>query len=170
MRLWAEEVADFELYGIWMMRKGLEDLDLDQPDVLSDPDQASFLIYGLPETRTLSIEEASVCVEIAGAKMYKSSAIYGPNGNSNWDRPNAPGGGGARWTGVDGYHIDRWKLWKTVFEEIINAEGTPNVRTKAVEAAKVRYPHSLAQPLMTHPQIQLALENMNKVEGGAAEE
>ena len=130
MRLWVEDIADFEVYGIWMMREGLEDLDLSQPeDTSKDPSTMS-------TTVTLAIEVADICIQTAGAKMYRSTAIFGPRGNPDWKQSNAPGRGGRRWEGVDGYHRERWKLWKAVFREVIDAEETQ--RPRAIDAAKVR--------------------------------
>ncbi|KIP10859.1 hypothetical protein PHLGIDRAFT_492550 [Phlebiopsis gigantea 11061_1 CR5-6] len=131
MRLWAEDVSDFEVYGIWMMRAGLEDLDLSHPEDTSKEPSTTMAV-----TITLGIEEAGVCVQAAGAKMYKSSTIFGPHGNPDWKQSNAPGRGGIRWKGVDGYHTERWKLWKALFKEVIDAETT--LRPRAIDAAKVR--------------------------------
>ena len=130
MRIWASDVYDFEIYGIWFMRDGLEYFDPARPEKVEDA-------MGLPPA--LMVEAASICVQEAGEKMYRSKLIEGPNGDPNWDveTRGLPGRGGKRWTGVDGYHPDRWKLWKTVFKEYIDAEGREGIWPNAVEAAKV---------------------------------
>lgn len=128
MKVWASNVYDFEIYGIWFMREGLEDFDLSDPETATDVSQ-------LPPA--LALEAASVCVQVAGKKMYRSTLIAGPNGDPDWDPARGqPGKGGKRWTGVDGYHPDRWKLWKKVFQEYASAAGKEGIWPNAVEAAK----------------------------------
>ncbi|GJE94470.1 DUF3632 domain-containing protein [Phanerochaete sordida] len=127
MQVWAADVYDFALYGIWFMRAGLEDFDP------ADPGRVTEIA-----PPALDLEAASVCVQVAGAQMYRSHLIAGPNGDPTWDSDlrGAPGRGGKRWTGIDGYSPDRWKLWKTVFGEYVAAEGKPSIWHNAVQAAK----------------------------------
>lgn len=129
MQVWVSDVYDFELYGLWMMREGLEDFDLDRLGGKTDHSNIPV---------ALAIEEASVCIQVAAEKMYRSKLIAGPKGSAGWDpRQGAPGRGGKRWQGVDGYHPDRWKLWKTIFKEIVDAKGRPGMSSHVVEAAQV---------------------------------
>ncbi|EKM54441.1 uncharacterized protein PHACADRAFT_258288 [Phanerochaete carnosa HHB-10118-sp] len=128
MRVWVAGVYDFEIYGIWFMREGLEDLDL------ADLEWKTHTASAPP---VLALEGASVCVQTAGEKMYRSNLVEGPNGNPNWNSNfGTAGRGGKRWTGVDGYHPDRWRLWKSVFQEYADAHGMKGIWPNAVEAAK----------------------------------
>ena len=124
MRMTVSEVSSFKLWAIWIMRGGLEDLFY-----LDTPEEKLDLFYGF--TRTLKIEAASVCIQEAGKLIYRSTDDYTRPGS-------APGSGGKRWAGVQGFHPDRWKLWKTVFQEIVDTGVREDIRPNAVEAAKVR--------------------------------
>lgn len=132
MQVWAAGVSDFELYALWMMREGLEDLDINRLEDTTDFEATGSLIPA-----ALGVEEASLAVQIAGELMYRSKYIGGPNGNPDWNQTNAPGRGGKRWKGVDGYHPDRWKLWKSVFAEVAAAKVNGKVGETAVKAAQV---------------------------------
>lgn len=134
MQVWVEDVVDFELWGIWMMHEGLEDFDAGRID-----DVMHYFDHGLGVPTALAVEEASWCVRIAGKKMYRSTLLAGPNGDEKWpENGGAPGHGGKRWMGVDGYHPDRWKLWKSIFIEVANVQATGELARQAVAAAQVR--------------------------------
>lgn len=97
MRLWKEDIAHFDVYGLWAMCEGLEDLDMNKPEG-----------FDVVVPRELAIQAAAACIEEAAATMYACREIMGPNGRDDWpENRGAPGLGGKRWKGVDGYHPDR---------------------------------------------------------------
>lgn len=155
MRAWADDVLDFSLYGIWALRDGLESLDLNAPDSV-DPTTIG--------PRALRIETAAACVEEAPEALYKCREIMGPNGRDDWTQSNAPGSGGTRWTGVDGFHPDRWALWKTVFGEIAANNGQYKMPDHVVDAAKVRRQSPVETRMITYSILQRALAVMEKTE------
>ncbi|GJE91478.1 hypothetical protein PsYK624_076280 [Phanerochaete sordida] len=131
MQIWALDICDLEIYGLRIMRDGLENVDLAEPKRLT---KAPDLV-----PPALALEAASVCVRLVGKKMYRSTRIV-EQGDCDLDYEfypqGYPGRGGQRWTGVEGYHPDRWKLWKSVFIEYAEAEGRRGIVQNAVEAAK----------------------------------
>lgn len=155
MRAWADDVLDFSLYGIWALRDGLESLDLNAPDSID---------HTAIGPRTLRIETAAACVEEAPEALYKCREIMGPNGRSDWTQSNAPGSGGTRWTGVDGFHPDRWALWKTVFGEIAANNGQYKMPDHVVDAAKVRRQSPVETRMVIYSILQRALAVMEKTE------
>ncbi|KAI0329848.1 hypothetical protein GY45DRAFT_1303974 [Cubamyces sp. BRFM 1775] len=122
--LWALGVMDCEMYGISTMRMELEPYSL--PPDKRPPSEA----YGIQE---IEVECAATWVRIAGQRMYECREILGPKGNSDWDpHRGAPGSSGGTWDGVDGYHPERWALWKSIFEKVASQGGRRNM----VDAAK----------------------------------
>ncbi|CDO68860.1 hypothetical protein BN946_scf185000.g3 [Trametes cinnabarina] len=123
-RLWVLGVADMAFYGISTMRMELEpySLSLDRR-TLSES-------YG---TKELDIENSATYIRIAGKQMYECRDILGPKGNPGWpSNAGAPGSSGGAWDGVDGYHPERWALWKAILKDISQREGRKNM----IEAAK----------------------------------
>ncbi|KAJ8480927.1 hypothetical protein ONZ51_g6339 [Trametes cubensis] len=124
-RLWALGVMDCTMYGISTMRMELEPYSL--PPEKRPPTEA----YGIQE---IEVENAAIWVRIAGKRMFECREILGPKGNPNWDpQYGAAGSSGGTWEGVDGYHPERWALWKSIFGKIANEGGRQNM----VDAAKV---------------------------------
>ncbi|KAI0641728.1 hypothetical protein C8Q79DRAFT_989057 [Trametes meyenii] len=122
-RLWAVGAWDCAFYGISTMRMCLEPYSLPAETRERETDD--------PEE--LDVEVASVWVCVAGKKMYECREIWGPKGNPNWNpHAGAPGSSGGTWDGVDGYHPDRWALWKAIFKKISEGEGRRNM----IEATK----------------------------------
>ncbi|KAL7283042.1 hypothetical protein ACG7TL_002466 [Trametes sanguinea] len=123
-RLWALGVADMEFYGISTMRMELEPYSL--PPERRPPCESHY-------TQAVDIENAAQWVRIAGKKMYECREILGPKGNPDWDpHRGAPGSSGGTWDGVDGFHPDRWALWKDIFKKVSEGGGWK----KMIDAAK----------------------------------
>ncbi|KAJ1305676.1 hypothetical protein OPQ81_010414 [Rhizoctonia solani] len=75
-----------------------------------------------PAFLALQVEAAAIWIRNTAPLMYRCTEIWGPDGNPEWPkRAGAPGRGGRRWDGVDGYDREhkRWDLWKVVLSEVI---------------------------------------------------
>ncbi|KAH7317518.1 hypothetical protein B0J17DRAFT_724359 [Rhizoctonia solani] len=118
-RLWRDCGCDgYALYAIWALRSALEDWPEFPP--ACDGKYDSF--EESPAYLAFQVESASIWICNAASLMYKCTEIWGPNGNPDWPkRAGAPGRGGRRWGGVDGYDREhkRWQLWKDVLGEIV---------------------------------------------------
>ena len=88
--------------------------------------------------RALKVEAATQWAVHAGRAMYECKEIMGPKGNADWPaNAGAPGRGGDKWEGVDGYDAARWILWREEFGRIAGEEGErENVRRAAKEAVE----------------------------------
>ncbi|KAG9121223.1 hypothetical protein FRC07_002912, partial [Ceratobasidium sp. 392] len=114
--LWANHGrSEYALYAIWALRDALEDW----PEPNSSPSPS---FESSPAYLAFNVEAALIWIRIAGALMYHETRVWGPNGNPDWPaRAGAPGRGGERWDGVDGYNAEhkRWELWKDVFRLVV---------------------------------------------------
>ena len=127
MHIWQAGVLDCSSYGIYALRDGIEELDLDAEEA---PGQ-----HECP--RAMAVEIAAASVQEAAPAMYACTDIMGPNGNPDWpSNAGAPGRGGKRWQGVDGYTPQRWALWKTIFMEIVEGKGKYKLPDYTVEASR----------------------------------
>ncbi|QRV90262.1 hypothetical protein RhiJN_18280 [Ceratobasidium sp. AG-Ba] len=109
---------EYALYALWIIRDGLEDWPNDPPSFSSIPGTYE----NSPAYHVLNVEAALVWIIKVAELMYREIRVWGQNGNPNWPVcSGAPGKGGARWHGVDGYDIDhaRWDLWKDVLQKIV---------------------------------------------------
>ncbi|CAE6450163.1 unnamed protein product [Rhizoctonia solani] len=140
-RLWRDCKCDsYALYAVWALRSGLEDWPESPP--------AFGTRYSTfeesPAYLVLQVEAATIWINNAASLMYQCTKIWGPNGNPDWPkRAGAPGKGGRRWSGVDGYDREhkRWKLWKDGLGEVIqwcDREGQGQVEGWRVKDAAIR--------------------------------
>ncbi|KAL1661821.1 hypothetical protein GGF50DRAFT_60289 [Schizophyllum commune] len=122
--VWAAGLWPCADLALWTMRDALE----------YAPDHSSY--RRVP--RALKVEAAAQWAVHAGKVMYECKEIMGPKGNADWPaNAGAPGRGGDKWDGVDGYDAARWTLWREEFERIAEEEGErENVRRAAVEAVE----------------------------------
>ncbi|KAI5890960.1 uncharacterized protein SCHCODRAFT_02627750 [Schizophyllum commune H4-8] len=122
--VWAAGLWPFHDLALWTMRDALE----------YGPDHSSY--KRVP--RALKVEAAAQWAVHAGRQMYECKEIMGPKGNANWPaNAGAPGRGGDKWDGVDGYDAGRWRLWREEFGRIAESDGElENVRSAAKEAAE----------------------------------
>ncbi|KAI0630528.1 hypothetical protein C8Q77DRAFT_1062866 [Trametes polyzona] len=130
-RLWARGVNPDSgvFYGISTMAMQLETHSL--------PPRAPKPRPTHPQLMELDVEVAAVWVREAGREMYRCREVLGPKGNPDWpSNRGAPGSSGGTWDGVDGYHPDRWKLWKSIFEKIGRSGGRRNMVDAANAAVK----------------------------------
>lgn len=113
-----------ELYALWAMRPALE-YAADSPQYERVP-------------RALEVEAAAAWVAHAAGRMYACKEIFGPQGHEGWPATKgAPGRGGEKWDGVDGYDPKRWQLWKAGFEEVVRDKGEQQHVKRAAEVALV---------------------------------
>ncbi|KAG9119922.1 hypothetical protein FRC07_004824 [Ceratobasidium sp. 392] len=113
-----EFTFSYALYAIWAVRDGLEDWPESPPSSDSEPDSFEASAAYL----ALNVEAASIWITWAGRLMYKETRVWGQNGNPDWPAcSGAPGMGGERWQGVDGYDAEhkRWDLWKEVLQIVL---------------------------------------------------
>ncbi|KAL1679325.1 hypothetical protein EV122DRAFT_289694 [Schizophyllum commune] len=122
--VWAAGLWPCADLALWTMRDALE----------YAPDHSTY--KRVP--RTLKVEAAAQWAVHAGRAMYECKEIMGPKGNADWPaNAGAPGRGGDKWEGVDGYDAARWRLWREEFGRIAEEEGErENVRRAAKEAAE----------------------------------
>ncbi|KAI4293826.1 hypothetical protein K525DRAFT_363968 [Schizophyllum commune Loenen D] len=122
--VWAAGLWPCADLALWTMRDALE----------YAPDHSSY--KRVP--RALKVEAAAQWAVHAGRAMYECKEIMGPKGNADWPaNAGAPGRGGDKWDGVDGYDAARWRLWREEFGRIAGEEGEgENVRRAAEEAAE----------------------------------
>ncbi|KAG9125022.1 hypothetical protein FRC07_009282 [Ceratobasidium sp. 392] len=117
--LWAYHGRDeYALYALWALRDGLEDW----PEPNSSPSSCCDSFESSPAYLALNVQAASIWIRIAGSLMYNETRVWGPNGNPDWPTcAGAPGRGGERWNGVDGYDSEhkRWEVWKDVLRLVI---------------------------------------------------
>ncbi|CAE6450230.1 unnamed protein product [Rhizoctonia solani] len=129
-RLWSDcHCNSYAVYAIWAIRPALEDWPETPPsfDAQHDNYERS------PAYLALEVEVASIWICKTAPLMYKCTEIWGPNGNPDWNINSAPGQGGRRWDGVDGYDREhkRWQLWKAVLAEVIRwCDGPGSVHMK----------------------------------------
>ncbi|KAL1742652.1 hypothetical protein HDZ31DRAFT_83972 [Schizophyllum fasciatum] len=124
-RTWAAGLWPCADFALWMLRDALE----------YGPKEVTAWQRRFP--RALIIEVAAQWAVFAGREMYACREVMGPNGNPEWPRnAGAPGRGGPRWKGVDGYDPERWRLWKETFAKIAEEGERENVRKAAREAAE----------------------------------
>ncbi|KAG8755565.1 hypothetical protein FRC11_005946 [Ceratobasidium sp. 423] len=134
-RLWRDCKCDsYALYALWALRAGLEDWPESPPSFGAQ--------YGTfeesPGYLALQVEAAAIWIHNTATLMYQCTEIWGPNGNPDWPkRAGAPGKGGRRWSGVDGYDREhkRWQLWKDVLGEVIQWCDRGGQRWKVKDAA-----------------------------------
>ncbi|QRW02429.1 hypothetical protein RhiLY_01427 [Ceratobasidium sp. AG-Ba] len=107
---------EYAMYSIWALREGLENW----PTIPLSLNSKPALYSDWPVYRAIHVEIASVWICAVGDLMYKETGVWGPKGNPNWWEGSAPGAGGTRWRGIDGYDAqhERWGLWKSVFQEV----------------------------------------------------
>ncbi|KAL1725702.1 hypothetical protein EV714DRAFT_287720 [Schizophyllum commune] len=122
--VWAAGLWPCADLALWTMRDALE----------YAPDHSSY--KRVP--RALKVEAAAQWAVHAGRAMYECKEIMGPKGNADWPaNAGAPGRGGDKWKGVDGYDAARWRLWREEFGRIAGEEGEQeDVRRAAKEAAE----------------------------------
>ncbi|KAI5823884.1 hypothetical protein K523DRAFT_286030 [Schizophyllum commune Tattone D] len=122
--VWAAGLWPCHDLALWTMRDALE----------YEPDHSSY--KRVP--RALKVEAAAQWAVHAGRTMYECKEIMGPKGNAKWPaNAGAPGRGGDKWEGVDGYDAARWRLWREEFGRVAEEEGErENVRRAAKEAAE----------------------------------
>ncbi|EJD54617.1 hypothetical protein AURDEDRAFT_179730 [Auricularia subglabra TFB-10046 SS5] len=113
-------------YGLWAMRDALE----------YAPDSKHFTDEEV--SRAEAIECAAQWALYAAPLLLASREILGPNGNPDWpSNAGKPGRGGDLWKGVDGFHPDRWALWKAGFAQAALEESLAgDARTAAKAAAE----------------------------------
>ncbi|CAE7133179.1 unnamed protein product [Rhizoctonia solani] len=117
-RLWRDcGRNEYAMYAIWALRPALEDWPESPPAC----DTKYETLEESPAYLAFQVEAASVWICNTASLMYECTEIYGPRGDPNWPTRNAPGRGGRRWDGVDGYDREhkRWQLWKDVLGEVI---------------------------------------------------
>ncbi|CAE6496537.1 unnamed protein product [Rhizoctonia solani] len=110
--------SDYALYAIWALRSGLEDWPESPPVYGTECDT----FEESPAYLAFQVEAATIWICNTAPLMYKCTEIWGPKGNPDWPkRAGAPGRGGKRWDGVDGYDHDhkRWQVWKDVLNKVI---------------------------------------------------
>lgn len=82
----------------------------------------------------LEMETGMIWLRVAGARMFACRKV--------WDRDTkiitSPGKSGGTWTGVVGYHPDRWAHWKDILRALVEGEKG-EWRTNVMEAAKVSF-------------------------------
>ena len=117
-RLWRDAKCDYyALYAIWAIREGLEDWPVPPPSFDVTPSSYEYW----PAYRAFLVEAASIWIRNTAPLMYANTQVWGKNGNPEWpDDAGAPGRGGTRWLGIDGYDLEhkRWNLWKQVLKEV----------------------------------------------------
>ncbi|EIW60787.1 uncharacterized protein TRAVEDRAFT_71075 [Trametes versicolor FP-101664 SS1] len=133
--LWALDAVEDPHWAMVMVAGYLEPLSLPEDVWRSKPSDATFPCE-------LGMETGMIWLRVAGAQMFACREV--------WDRETkiitSPGRSGGTWTGVVGYHPDRWAHWKDILQALVEeekGEWRPNV----MEAAK------------------LTLQAMEKVEG-----
>ncbi|EUC59310.1 DUF3632 family protein [Rhizoctonia solani AG-3 Rhs1AP] len=146
-RLWRDcGCHDYALYALWALRSALEDWPESPPKF----DAKCETFEESPAYLAFQVEAASIWICNTAPLMYKCTEIWGPKGKDNWPKnAGAPGRGGRRWDGEDGYDREhkRWKLWKDVLGEIVQwCDGAGNdqmqgwkvkdAATRALEAMK----------------------------------
>ncbi|KAL1752762.1 hypothetical protein FB107DRAFT_292924 [Schizophyllum commune] len=123
--VWAAGLWPCADLALWTMRDALE----------YEPNHSSY--KRVP--RALKVEAAAQWAVHAVRAMYECKEIMGPKGNADWPaNAGAPGRGGDKWEGVDGYDAARWRLWRGEFGRIAGEEegDRENVRRAAEEAAE----------------------------------
>lgn len=118
-RLWRDcQCDDYALYALWAIRDALEDWPTTPPSF----DIAPSSCEESPAYRALLVEAAAIWIRNTAPLMYANTQVWGKNGNPEWpDNAGAPGRGGNRWEGVDGYDVEhkRWDLWKQILQEVV---------------------------------------------------
>ncbi|CUA68379.1 hypothetical protein RSOLAG22IIIB_07894 [Rhizoctonia solani] len=118
-RLWRDCGCDqYDIYAIWALRRALEDWPEFPPACgtkYEDFEQS-------PAYLAFQVEAASIWICNTAPLMYRCTTLMGPNGVPDWPTTDgAPGKGGRRWNGVDGYDREhkRWQLWKDMLGEVV---------------------------------------------------
>ncbi|KAL1670175.1 hypothetical protein GGF50DRAFT_109556 [Schizophyllum commune] len=125
-RAWATDLYNGTTHALWAMRDAFE----------YEPGSEHY--HKLP--RALAVEAAAPWAAHDAKRMFKCREILGPKGRKDWEESlGAPGRGGEKWNGVDGYDAARWKLWKEGFEEFLREERSQKLQhvRRAVEAALI---------------------------------
>ncbi|KAI4527611.1 MFS general substrate transporter [Schizophyllum commune Loenen D] len=125
-RAWATDLYNGTTHALWAMRDAFE----------YEPGSEHY--HKLP--RALAVEAAAPWAAHDAKRMFKCREILGPKGRKDWEESlGAPGRGGEKWNGVDGYDVARWKLWKEGFEEFLREERSQKLQhvRRAVEAALI---------------------------------
>ncbi|CAE6342639.1 unnamed protein product [Rhizoctonia solani] len=140
-RLWRDCGCDsYALYAIWALRSGLEDWPESPPAYGSKCNT----LEESPAYLAFQVEAAAIWIYNTAPLMYKCTEIWGPKGDPDWSRKaGAPGRGGRRWDGVDGYDREhkRWQLWKDVLNEVVQwCDGPENDKLRGwkVKGAAIR--------------------------------
>ncbi|CAE6499897.1 unnamed protein product [Rhizoctonia solani] len=145
-RLWRDCGVDgYEISAIWAIRPALEDWPESPPacDAKCETFEES------PAYLAMQVEAASIWICNTAPLMYQCTIIMGPRGAPDWPESHgAPGRGGRRWNGVDGYDREhkRWQLWKDVLGEVIqwcDRAGKDQMKGWKVKGAAVRAFESL---------------------------
>ncbi|CAE6431063.1 unnamed protein product [Rhizoctonia solani] len=126
---------DYALYAIWALRPALEDW----PESPPKPDAKSETFEQSAAYLAFQVEAATIWIRNTAPLMYDCTRIWGPNGDPDWPkRAGAPGRGGKRWSGVDGYDREhkRWQLWKDVLGEVV--QWHDGVERSQVQGWKVK--------------------------------
>ncbi|CAE6473699.1 unnamed protein product [Rhizoctonia solani] len=140
-RLWRDcGCNEYDKYAIWALRPALEDWPESPPacDAKCETFEES------PAYLAFQVEAASIWICNTAPLMYRCTGIMGPNGDPDWPQGyGAPGRGGRRWNGVDGYDREhkRWQLWKDVLGEVIqwcDRAGKDQMKGWKVKDAAIR--------------------------------
>ncbi|KAL1745162.1 hypothetical protein HDZ31DRAFT_63417 [Schizophyllum fasciatum] len=123
-RAWAAGVYNGAVHALWAMRDALEDEETED----THPRMS----------RALAVEATAAWVTHAAKLMFRCKEIFGPNSRADWEaNQGAPGRGGRKWDGVDGYDPARWKLWKDEFAMFLREERSHQHVRRAVESALI---------------------------------
>ena len=125
--MWALDVRDQAYTAILTIQAELEPLRLS-----STNEPTSGIWDGIEFPEELQIELASTWVRIAGAQIYaRCRENMRPEDNPGTP---CPGRNSETCDDVDGYTLDRWRLWKGILQEVVAGRWRQNV----IEAAQVR--------------------------------
>ncbi|CAE6455203.1 unnamed protein product [Rhizoctonia solani] len=141
-RLWRDCGCDgYEMSAIWALRPALEDWPESPPAC----DTKFKTFEESPAYLAFQVEAASIWICNTAPLMYRCTIIMGPNGAPDWrvETHGAPGRGGRRWNGVDGYDREhkRWQLWKDVLGEVVqwcDRVGKDEMKGRKVKDAAIR--------------------------------
>ncbi|CUA74165.1 hypothetical protein RSOLAG22IIIB_10997 [Rhizoctonia solani] len=131
---------EYDIYAIWALRPALEDWPESPPACGAQYET----LEDSPAYLAFQVEAASIWICNTAPLMYRCTTLMGPNGVPDWDMSaGAPGRGGRRWKGVDGYDSEhkRWQVWKGVLGEVVqwcDRQGKDQMKGWKVKDAAIR--------------------------------